>query len=897
MDLALVWSALAIWIACIWVAIGQGFLTYKAMQVIWKNPNMNTYYLTAAILWIALVESAAIYWLILSFQIMANPDINWFAAIGIGLSIWLAGLWVWIWEGKMIWWAMQAMNTDPENKNKIMTFMILFLALIESAAIYGLVMAIQMLNMPDLSWYVAIWAGLSVWLAGLWVWIWEWILAEKSLISMWEKPEMSWFFLTVSILWIALVESAAIYGLIIAFQLINIDFINSASAIWAWLAVWLAGLWVWIWEWKLISAALDSMKHNPKNKAKIMTMMILFLALVESSAIYWLIVAFQILHSSDLNAFMAIWAGLAIWLAWLWVWVWEWILAQKSLHVMGKKEEMQSFFLTMTILWIALVESAAIYGLIFSMKLLSWVIFDPMVAIWIGCAIWFAGLGVAIWEWLMVSGAFEAMYKNPENKNKYMTYMILSIALIESAAIYALVLWFQMLGMSDLNWYVAIWVGLSVWLAWLWVGIGEGMLTKKAIETMSIIPSKQWFILTVMILWIALVESAAIYALIMAFQSLSTHFNDGIVVIGIWLAVWLAGLWVWIWEWKMVSGAFESIWINPAAKSKIMTYMILLIALIESAAIYALILWFQILNTWDLVSVAAIWAGCAIWFAWLGVGIGEWLLWNNSLKSIAKKSENQWFYLTVTILWIALIESAAIYWLIVAFQILWDPSVAWVAAIWIGLAVGLAWLWVWIWEGVMLSSWVSAICLNNKYRSRILTFMILFLALIESAAIYGLIISFQMFWMDNLPMYVAIWAGLSIWLAWLWVGLWEWILAGKSIEMIWKTPTMQSFYLTITILWVALVESAAIYGLVVSIQLLSQEFNTIFIALAWGMSIWLAALGAGIWEWILVWWVMDSIHRNPANKTKSLAFMILFLALIEVLAIYGLIVAFQIMWK
>jgi F0F1-type ATP synthase membrane subunit c/vacuolar-type H+-ATPase subunit K len=46
---------------------------------------------------------------------------------------------------------MQAMNVNPENKNKIMTFMILFLALIESAAIYGLVMAIQMLNMPEIS--------------------------------------------------------------------------------------------------------------------------------------------------------------------------------------------------------------------------------------------------------------------------------------------------------------------------------------------------------------------------------------------------------------------------------------------------------------------------------------------------------------------------------------------------------------------------------------------------------------------------------------------------------------------------------------------------------------------------------------------------------------------------
>ena len=896
MDLAFIWSWIAIWLACIWVAIGQWFLTYKAMQMIGKNPNMNSYYLTAAILWIALVESAAIYGLILSFQIMSNPDINGLSAIGIGLAIGLAWLGVWIWEWKMIGWAMQAMNINPENKNKIMTFMILFLALIESAAIYGLVMAIQMLNMPELSWAIAIWAWLAVGLAWLGVWIWEWILAERSLISMWEKIEMSWFFLTVSILGIALVESAAIYGLIIAFQLLWVDSINSIAAIWAWLAVGLAWLGVWIWEWKLISAALDAMKHNPQNKAKIMTMMILFLALVESSAIYGLIVAFQIMHTSELNWFLAIWSWLAIGLAWLWVWIWEWILAQKSLHVMWKKQELQSYFLTVTILWIALVESAAIYGLIFSMKLLAGGLIDPIVAIWIGCAIWFAWLWVAIWEWLMVSGAFESMSLDTKNKNKYMTYMILSIALIESAAIYALVLWFQMIWMGDLNWTIAIGVGLAVGLAGLWVWVWEWIMAKKAIETMAHIPQSQWFILTMMILWIALVESAAIYSLIVSFQSLSAEFSDGLVVIGIWLAVWLAWLWVWVWEWKMVSWAFEWIASNPESKSKIMTYMILLIALIESAAIYALILWFQMLNAWDLTWAIAIWAGCAIWFAWLWVWIWEGLLGYKSLKAIWKRIEHQGFYLTVTILWIALVESAVIYGLIVALQILWDPSVG-AAAIGIGLAVGLAWLGVWIWEWSMLWSWMDAIVINNKHRSRILTYMILFLALVESAAIYGLIISFQMFGIENLPLYVAIWAGVAIWLAGLWVGWWEWLLAGKSIEMIWKTPQMQSFYLTITILGVALVESAAIYGLVVAIQLLSIDFNTVFVALAWWLSIGLAALGAGLGEWILVSGVMDSIHRNPANKSKSLAFMVLFLALIEVLAIYGLIVAFQIIWK
>ena len=129
------------------------------METIWKNPKMSTYYLTIAILGIALVESAAIYWLILSMQLLNSTATLELAAIGIGLAIWLAGLWVWIWEGKMVSWALQAMKQNPESKRKIMTFMILFLALIESAAIYGLVIWYQLLSSPDISpvaWLIAI---------------------------------------------------------------------------------------------------------------------------------------------------------------------------------------------------------------------------------------------------------------------------------------------------------------------------------------------------------------------------------------------------------------------------------------------------------------------------------------------------------------------------------------------------------------------------------------------------------------------------------------------------------------------------------------------------------------------------------------------------------------------
>lgn len=143
-----------------------------------------------------------------------------------------------------------------------------------------------------------LWAGLAIWLAWLWVGIWEGLVAKKSLEVMGKNPDMSGTFLVLTILGIALVESAAIYALIIAMQIVNIDpasGIEASRAIGAWLAIGLAGLGAGYGEGMLVASAMDAILRNPQSKWKIMTFMILFLALVESVAIYGLIIAFQLL--------------------------------------------------------------------------------------------------------------------------------------------------------------------------------------------------------------------------------------------------------------------------------------------------------------------------------------------------------------------------------------------------------------------------------------------------------------------------------------------------------------------------------------------------------------------------------------------------------------------------
>ena len=143
--------------------------------------------------------------------------------------------------------------------------------------------------------------------------------------------------------------------------------------------------------------------------------------------------------------------------------------------------------------------------------------------------------------------------------------------------------------------------------------------------------------------------------------------------------------------------------------------------------------------------------------------------------------------------------------------------------------------------------------------------------------------------------FTQLWAGLAIGLAWVWVAIGQWILAQKAMDVIGKNPRLTGTFLVYTILGVALVESAAIYGLVVAFNILWNDMLTDAQAIWAGLAIGLTALWAGIGEGKLVGGSLEAINRNPENKWKILSFMILFLALIEVIAIYGLIIAFNIM--
>lgn len=134
-------------------------------------------------------------------------------------------------------------------------------------------------------------------------------------------------------------------------------------------------------------------------------------------------------------------------------------------------------------------------------------------------------------------------------------------------------------------------------------------------------------------------------------------------------------------------------------------------------------------------------------------------------------------------------------------------------------------------------------------------------------------------------------AGLAIGIAGLGVTLGEGLVAKKSLDILGKNPDLAPVLRKVTILGIALVESAAIYGLIIALLILFSDNLDAWRGIAAGLAIGLTGFGAGLGEWWVVVNGLESIHRNPSAEKDIMNSMILYIALVESAAIYGLIIA------
>lgn len=146
LNLVAIWVVFSIWLTWIWASLWQLQLTRIAMDTLWKNPKIGKEILIQTTVWITLIESIVIFWLLVAFKILGSTTVDYVTAISAWLSIWLTWFIVWLWEWKLMATSIESLNRNPENKNQVLMFMILFAALLESVVIFGLLVALSLLK-------------------------------------------------------------------------------------------------------------------------------------------------------------------------------------------------------------------------------------------------------------------------------------------------------------------------------------------------------------------------------------------------------------------------------------------------------------------------------------------------------------------------------------------------------------------------------------------------------------------------------------------------------------------------------------------------------------------------------------------------------------------------------
>ena len=372
-----------------------------------------------------------------------------------------------------------------------------------------------------------------------------------------------------------------------------------------------------------------------------------------------------------------------------------------------------------------------------------------LLAIGAGIAV-FTGLGAGIGIGYATSKATEAVARQPEADGNVSKLLLLGSALAEATAIYGFVvglLIILLLKDSSATPGIAVGAGVAVL-----TGVGAGIATAKACESVARAPEEDGKISKLLLLGSALAEATAIYGfvvgllIILLLPDNSSQYVSQLAI-GAGLAV-LTGAGAGVGIGLATSKACESVGRMPEADGKISKLLLLGSALAEATAIYGFVVGLLIILLLPdnaelgkgLVSYTGIGAGLAV-LGGLGAGVGIGIATSKACEAVSHQPETDGKISKLLLLGSALAEATAIYGFVVGLLIILllpgnsDPTIAMGAGIAVltGLGAGAG-------IGVATSKASQSVARQPEADGKISKLLLLGSALAEATAIYGFVV-------------------------------------------------------------------------------------------------------------------------------------------------------------
>lgn len=301
-------------------------------------------------------------------------------------------------------------------------------------------------------------------------------------------------------------------------------------------------------------------------------------------------------------------------------------------------------------------------------------------------------------------------------------------------------------------------IALTVSISSLGVAIGEGLTSKAAIEAINKQPSVRSEIARLAILGMALIETAAILGVLMAIMLLvaseqpADKVHSATAKIGIILAICLSSFVIGIVSSFPAQAACQSVARQPFFSQKITRFMLITQSIIQTPMVFSFIIAVFIKNQAQFItnyndSLRLIASGLCIGLGSIGPSIGLANFARSACKAISinRSAYNQ--LLSFTFLSQAIIESSIIFSLLIAITLITTTvnptnSTAGIATLAAGLCMGIGTFGPGIASGKMASIACTQIALDPSAQSRIARASIFGQGLIDTFAIYALLVSF-----------------------------------------------------------------------------------------------------------------------------------------------------------
>ena len=296
-------------------------------------------------------------------------------------------------------------------------------------------------------------------------------------------------------------------------------------------------------------------------------------------------------------------------------------------------------------------------------------------------ALAFSAIGVGIGQGLAAEGVLEGQARQTMGGEQSFRTFVIGLALTESGAILALVVVLTSLvniqfpislgsGLADLG------AGLAIGIAAGVVGVASSLAVRHACLSISRQPLFTQKITTFMLLIQSIVEAPVIFAFIIALILKATVNDNLSVVDGIryfsgGLVIALGCIGPAIGQAIFVSSACKSVGLNKSAYNKIFPFSMLSEAIIETPVIFSFVISFLLIyhsssNSPMMASLASFGAAIAMGVGAIGTGISTGNVAASGCRSIAERPHSYGSVLRNSLVSQAIIESAAIYSLIVA---------------------------------------------------------------------------------------------------------------------------------------------------------------------------------------------------------------------------------------